>query len=61
MYGEAYIGFVTPIIMFTLCLNTPAALPLYWIISGLFIILQTMYSKKMLNKIRKNNLIEQES
>jgi YidC/Oxa1 family membrane protein insertase len=57
----SYIGFITPIIMFTLCLNTPAALPLYWIISGLFIILQTMYSKKMLNKIRKNNLIEQES
>lgn len=42
----AMIGYISPIMIGIVSLNVPAALPLYWAVGGLFMILQTLIIKK---------------
>ncbi|WP_096185975.1 membrane protein insertase YidC [Evansella halocellulosilytica] len=41
----AVLGYITPVIMGIFSFSVPAALPLYWSVGGLFLILQTLISK----------------
>ncbi|UOY91144.1 membrane protein insertase YidC [Ectobacillus sp. JY-23] len=43
----SYIGFISPIMMFSICLTVPSALPLYWAMSCMFVIVQTIFAKKL--------------
>jgi YidC/Oxa1 family membrane protein insertase len=43
----AVLGLMSPIMIGIISLNAPAALPLYWAVGGLFIIGQTLISKKI--------------
>lgn len=43
----AIMGYLSPIMMGIFSLNAPAAMPLYWTVGGLFLILQTLLSKKL--------------
>ncbi|WP_010531394.1 membrane protein insertase YidC [Lentibacillus jeotgali] len=43
----ALIGIFSPVMIGIISLNAPAALPLYWAVGGLFIIGQTLISKKI--------------
>lgn len=43
----AMIGWLSPIMIGVISFNSPAALPLYWAVGGLFIVLQTLISKKI--------------
>jgi len=43
----AVLGLISPIMIGIISLNAPAALPLYWAVGGLFIIGQTLISKKI--------------
>lgn len=42
-----YIGLVSPIMIVMVSLNAPAALPLYWTVGGIFLIFQTLISRKL--------------
>ncbi|WP_077324678.1 membrane protein insertase YidC [Virgibacillus siamensis] len=42
----AIFSFISPIMIGFVSLNAPAALPLYWAVGGLFLIFQTIISKK---------------
>lgn len=42
-----FIGLISPAFILIISLNYPAALPLYWTVSGLFMIGQTLVSKKL--------------
>lgn len=46
----AFIGLLSPIMMGVLSFQMPAALPLYWAVGGIFIILQTILLNKMYMK-----------
>lgn len=41
-------GLISPVMIGLISLNTPAALPLYWTVSGLFMILQTLLVKRLI-------------
>lgn len=41
-------GLISPILIGLVSLNTPAALPLYWTVAGLFIIIQTLIVKNLI-------------
>ncbi|WXB94871.1 membrane protein insertase YidC [Bacillus sp. FJAT-52991] len=41
-----FIGLLSPIMILVISFSTPAALPLYWAVSGLFLVGQTWLSKK---------------
>ncbi|MFD1017603.1 membrane protein insertase YidC [Thalassobacillus hwangdonensis] len=41
------LGLMSPIMIFIFSLNAPAALPLYWTVSGTFLILQMLLSRKL--------------
>jgi YidC/Oxa1 family membrane protein insertase len=43
-------GFISPIMIFIVSFNFPAALPLYWTVSGSFLVIQTLISKKLYMK-----------
>lgn len=43
----AIMGILSPIMIGVISLNAPAALPLYWAVGGLFIIIQTLISKRI--------------
>ncbi|WP_156288683.1 membrane protein insertase YidC [Oceanobacillus salinisoli] len=43
----AIIGLISPIMIGIVSLTAPAALPLYWAVGGLFIIVQTVISRKI--------------
>lgn len=45
----AFMGFLSPIMIGIISVNAPAALPLYWAVSGLFIMIQTLIVKKLYN------------
>lgn len=53
----AIMGLISPIMIGIISLNVPAALPLYWAVSGLFVIVQTLIIKKTVhgNKITSVN------
>jgi len=42
-----YIGLISPIMIVMVSLNAPAALPLYWTVGGIFLIIQTLISRKL--------------
>lgn len=42
-----FIGLLSPVMIFIISLNVPAALPLYWSVSGMFLIGQTWLARKM--------------
>lgn len=41
----AMFGFLSPVMISIVSLNSPAALPLYWAVGGLFLIIQTLAAK----------------
>lgn len=43
----AIMGYISPIMMAVFSFSAPAAVPLYWVVGGIFMILQTMLAKKM--------------
>lgn len=43
----AIMGLLSPVMIGFISFNTPAALPLYWTVSGSFLVLQTLLSKKL--------------
>lgn len=43
----AMMGYLSPLMIGFFSFNAPAALPLYWSVSGLFLIFQTMLSKRL--------------
>ena len=43
----AFIGLLSPIMMGVFSFAMPAALPLYWVVGGIFIIVQTIILNKM--------------
>ncbi|WP_338553562.1 membrane protein insertase YidC [Paenibacillus sp. KS-LC4] len=43
----ALIGYLSPIMMGIFSFTAPAAVPLYWVVGGVFMILQTMLSKRL--------------
>ncbi|WP_338452192.1 membrane protein insertase YidC [Niallia oryzisoli] len=42
-----YMGLVSPIMIVVVSLNAPAALPLYWVVGGSFLIFQTYLGRKI--------------
>lgn len=46
----AFIGLLSPIMMGVFSFGMPAALPLYWVVGGIFIIVQTIILNKMYKK-----------
>lgn len=40
-------GLISPVMIVFMSLNAPAALPLYWTVGGLFLILQTLLARKL--------------
>ncbi|WP_153126865.1 membrane protein insertase YidC [Peribacillus tepidiphilus] len=43
----AAIGYISPLMMGIFSLSAPAALPLYWVVGGLFLMLQTYIGKRL--------------
>jgi YidC/Oxa1 family membrane protein insertase len=43
----AMMGLISPVMIGFISFSTPAALPLYWTVSGLFLVFQTLVSKKL--------------
>ncbi|MCQ2011466.1 membrane protein insertase YidC [Sporolactobacillus sp. STSJ-5] len=48
-----WIGLMSPIMIIFASLSTSAALPLYWVVGGLFLIVQTYFSHMLLQRIKK--------
>ncbi|MFC6652160.1 membrane protein insertase YidC [Paenibacillus rhizoplanae] len=46
----AFIGMLSPVMMGVFSFGMPAALPLYWVVGGIFIIVQTILLNKMYKK-----------
>ncbi|KHE67124.1 membrane protein insertase YidC [Halobacillus sp. BBL2006] len=44
------IGLLSPIMILIISFSTPSALPLYWAVGGLFLIIQTLISKRLYNQ-----------
>ncbi len=42
-----FMGLISPIMIVMVSLNAPAALPLYWTVGGIFLILQSMLGRKL--------------
>ncbi|AWB44811.1 OxaA precursor [Paenibacillus sp. CAA11] len=43
----ALMGYISPIMMLVFSFNTPAALPLYWMVGGTFLLLQNLLFRKL--------------
>ncbi|GGJ71757.1 membrane protein insertase YidC [Virgibacillus salexigens] len=43
----AIMGLLSPVMIGFISFNTPAALPLYWTVSGIFLVFQTLLAKKL--------------
>lgn len=54
----ALMGLISPVMIGIISLNVPAALPVYWAVGGLFIIVQTFIIKKFI--VKKTVTIEHE-
>lgn len=42
-----FMGFLYPIMIIMISMNAPAALPLYWAVGGIYLVLQSLLSKKL--------------
>lgn len=49
----AFMGLLSPIMIGVISISSPAALPLYWATGGLFLMLQTWLTKKILYAKKK--------
>ncbi len=49
-------GLLSPIMIVVFSFSAPAALPLYWTVGGIFLILQTIISSKIYANKSKSNL-----
>jgi YidC/Oxa1 family membrane protein insertase len=45
-----YMGLLSPLMIVMFSLKSPAALPLYWVVGGSFLIIQTMLSQRLYKK-----------
>ncbi|MDX8367036.1 membrane protein insertase YidC [Cytobacillus sp. IB215665] len=56
----AFIGYVSPILIGLFSLTAPAVLPLYWAVSGVFMIFQTVIANVLFNKrlMPNGNVVE---
>lgn len=52
-----FIGLLSPIMIVFISLTAPAALPLYWVVGGIFLILQTYLGRKLYPPQTKNDPI----
>lgn len=52
----AMMGLISPIMIGIISLNVPAALPLYWAVSGLFVIVQTLILKKIVHGNKETSI-----
>lgn len=43
-------SYISPIMIFIVSFNFPSALPLYWVVSGSFVVIQTLLAKKLYMK-----------
>jgi len=43
----ALVGYISPIMMAVFSFSAPAAVPLYWVVGGVFVLLQTLWAKKI--------------
>jgi YidC/Oxa1 family membrane protein insertase len=48
-----FMGLLSPLMIVIFSFSSPAALPLYWAVGGLFLILQTLLSRKVYQKSKK--------
>lgn len=51
-----FMGLLSPIMIVMFSFSSPAALPLYWAVGGMFLILQTWLSRKVYQKAKKTEL-----
>ena len=51
-----FMGLISPVMIVFVSLSAPAALPLYWTVGGLFLILQTLLSRKIYQPLQLNSL-----
>ncbi len=52
-----YMGLVSPIMIVFVSLNAPAALPLYWVVGGSFLIFQTYLGRKVYQSPKQMNSV----
>nr|WP_263326126.1 membrane protein insertase YidC [Neobacillus sp. Marseille-Q6967] len=51
-----YMGLLSPLMIVMFSFNAPAALPLYWTVGGLFLILQTVVSRRLYQNNKKTEV-----
>jgi YidC/Oxa1 family membrane protein insertase len=51
-----FMGLLSPIMIVMFSINAPAALPLYWAVGGMFLILQTWLSRKVYQNGKKTEM-----
>jgi YidC/Oxa1 family membrane protein insertase len=51
-----FMGLLSPLMIVIFSFSSPAALPLYWAVGGLFLILQTLLSRKIYQNSKKTEL-----
>jgi len=54
----AIMGIISPVMIGLISFNAPAALPLYWAVGGLFMIFQTLISKKIYLSHKREQEVE---
>lgn len=52
----AIFGYVSPILMGIFSFSAPAAVPLYWVVGGIFVLLQTLLAKRLYTDKREGTL-----
>ncbi|MED1467855.1 MULTISPECIES: membrane protein insertase YidC [Bacillus] len=51
-----YMGLLSPLMIVMFSFQAPAALPLYWVVGGTFLIIQTMISRKLYQNHKKEEV-----
>ncbi len=57
----AVMSYISPLMMLFFSFNAPAAMPLYWMVSALFLLIQTLLFRKMYPPILPNALAEEDA
>ncbi|WP_042168989.1 membrane protein insertase YidC [Paenibacillus gorillae] len=52
----AFMGYISPVMMAIFSFSAPAAVPLYWVVGGTFMILQTMLAKRLYPVLKPDKL-----
>ncbi|GAE44228.1 inner membrane protein translocase [Mesobacillus boroniphilus JCM 21738] len=45
-----FMGLLSPVMIVMFSLNAPSALPLYWTVGGMFLIIQTLLARRSMRK-----------